>query len=117
MSAPTSGGARGPAHSSPAPAKAESKPEPEVKAKDSGALERAQEKAPNLTAAFVAKYEIDDDELAAIADGLTPPPPFVKDGSDSELHRTDGGWMSTHKGMTGDEPVKSFDPRFPDVDV
>lgn len=70
----------------------------------SAALGRAQEKAPKLTAEFVDKHGLTDDDLDAIAVGLVSPPPVLDpDDGSTELHRTDGGWQVTPKGSTPED--------------
>jgi hypothetical protein len=58
-------------------------------------LDAAQEKAPSLTAEFVAEHEISDDELAQIARGELSPPPFNGREPSTKLTRTPGTWMWT----------------------
>lgn len=71
---------------------------PEV-ADDRPVLERAQVKAPNLTAAFVKAYGLDDDVLEGIARGEIPPPPTIGPEHTSDLYLTPGGWQQTAPGV------------------
>jgi hypothetical protein len=63
-------------------------------------LAAAQAKAPNLTAEFVSAYEITDQMLADIANGLTPPPPAIGPAHTSDLYLTPGGWVQTAPGVS-----------------
>jgi len=117
MSAPTGGGARSSGHATPPRAEARHPEMPEVAATPahrSDALQRAQIKAPRLTAEFVARYRLDDDYLSDVADGLIPAPPYVADGGDNELHLTPGGWVITRRGALHEPGNGSTDPRFPE---
>lgn len=80
-------------------AAAEKPAEPVEAKKEPSLLERAQEKAPNLTAEFVKQYELDDEYLEKIARGEEPPPPTVGPAHTVDLHRTDGGWQITPVGV------------------
>ena len=62
-------------------------------------LSRAQLRAPSLTAEFVDKYELTDQDLEDIASGLVPPPPYNGPIFATELHRTPGGWVSGPLGV------------------
>jgi hypothetical protein len=63
-------------------------------------LAAAQAKAPSLTAELVKNYKLTDEDLAAIARGEVPPPPYNgPDFSGTDLHRTPGGWQVTHAGQ------------------
>ena len=69
-------------------------------------LERAQVRAPNLTKEFVTAHDLDDDYLEGIAAGLIPPPPYVGPEPTVDLHRTDGGWQITPKGVKPEDVGK-----------
>ena len=56
-------------------------------------LKAAQAKAPNLTKDFVKEHKITDDELAQIARGELSPPPTVGPIKNTQLTRTEGGWV------------------------
>ena len=79
---------------------------PAAKAKEPSLLERAQVRAPNLTKEFVSEHDLDDDYLEGIAAGLIPPPPYVGPEPTVDLHRTDGGWQITPKGVKPEDVGK-----------
>lgn len=71
----------------------------EQPAKDDDLLARAQLKAPSLTAEFVDKHNLSDEDLEDIASGLVPPPPYNGPIYATELHRTPGGWVNGPLGV------------------
>jgi hypothetical protein len=84
-------------------------PKKAAAAEDSGEdlLAAAKVKAPNLSADFVAKYNLDDEYLRKVARGEEPPPPYNgPDFSATDLHYTDGGWQSTAAGVAPEDVGK-----------
>lgn len=62
-------------------------------------FKRAQLRAPSLTQEFVDAYDLSDEVLAGIADGLVPPPPAIGPIHTSDLYLTPGGWQQTPIGV------------------
>jgi hypothetical protein len=62
-------------------------------------LAAAQAKAPHITRAFLAAHDLDDEYLALLARGEESPPPYIGPTPVVDLHRTDGGWQITPKGV------------------
>ena len=69
-------------------------------------LERAQDKAPHLDQEFVDKHKLDDDYLERVARGEESPPPYNGPVFTTDLHRTDGGWQITPKGVKPEDVGK-----------
>ena len=68
-------------------------------AKKDDLLEAAQVKARHVTREFLAEHGLDDEYLAKLARGEEPPPPYTGPEPVVDLHRTDGGWQITPKGV------------------
>jgi hypothetical protein len=56
-------------------------------------------KAPHLDEAFARRFNLDEDYLVSVANGSTPPPPWVPENDLTELHFTGGSWSVTGKGV------------------
>lgn len=63
-------------------------------------LERAQAKAPSLTAEFCDKHGLTDEYLEGVASGLIPPPPTVGPNPGSDLHFINGMWVNVPSGVS-----------------
>jgi hypothetical protein len=87
-------------------AEAAKEAEPAKPEKERSALERAQDKAPHLDQEFVNKHELDDDYLERVARGEESPPPYNGPVYVTDLHRTDGGWQLTPKGVKPEDVGK-----------
>jgi hypothetical protein len=73
---------------------------------DSDLLAAAQEKAPNLTAEFVQKHGLTDEDLAKFARGELSPPPTVGPEHTVDLHYINGGWQITPVGVKPEDAGK-----------
>ena len=62
-------------------------------------LAAAQAKAPSLTREFVTKMGMTDQQLADIANGLTPPPPTPGPLHTADMYMTPGGFQQTPPGV------------------
>lgn len=62
-------------------------------------LEAAQRMAPHVDRAFLKDHGLDDEFLEKLARGEEPPPPYTGPEPTVDLHRTDGGWQITPKGV------------------
>lgn len=86
---------------------ADIKPKPDQASEEKGdLLARAQEKAPNLTAEFVKKHRITDEDLEKFARGELSPPPTVGPEHTVDLHRVNGGWQITPVGVKPEDVGK-----------
>jgi hypothetical protein len=80
--------------------------EPREAEPERSVLERAQDKAPHLDQEFVNKHKLDDDYLERVARGEESPPPYNGPVYVTDLHRTDGGWQLTPKGVKPEDVGK-----------
>ena len=62
-------------------------------------LAAAQAKAPSLTREFVDKMGLTEENLAAIANGMVPPPPTPGPIYTADMYRTPGGYQQTPPGV------------------
>jgi len=86
--------------------KAPAKPA-EAPAKPDDLLAAAQKQAPHVDREFLAAHDLDDDYLAKLARGEEPPPPYTGPNPVVDLHRTDGGWQITPKGVKPEDVGKA----------
>jgi hypothetical protein len=69
-------------------------------------LAAAQKMAPHVDRAFLAEHGLDDTYLEKLARGEEPPPPYTGPVPVVDLHRTDGGWQITPKGVKPEDVGK-----------
>ncbi len=69
-------------------------------------LEAAKLKAPHISREFLAEHGLDDDYLERLARGEESPPPYTGPSHTVDLHRTDGGWQITPKGVAPEDVGK-----------
>ncbi len=69
-------------------------------------LDAAKLKAPHITREFLAEHGLDDAYLERLARGEEPPPPYTGPVHGVDLHRTDGGWQITPKGVKPEDVGK-----------
>lgn len=81
-------------------------PKPSEAKTNSKLLAAAQEKAPNLTAEFVQKHGLTDEDLEKFARGELSPPPTVGPEHTVDLHYVNGGWQITPVGVKPEDVGK-----------
>ena len=70
-------------------------------------LAAAQEKAPSLTAEFVQKHGLTDEDLEKFARGELSPPPTAGPEHTADLHYVNGGWQQTPVGVKPEDVGKN----------
>jgi len=61
-------------------------------------------KAPHLDKAFADRFNLPEEYLVAVANGSTPPPPWVPENDLTELHFAGGSWSVVGKGVNPTAP-------------
>ena len=56
-------------------------------------------KAPHLDEAFAQRFGLSEEYLISVAQGGTPPPPWVPENDLTELHYLGGSWSIVGKGV------------------
>ncbi len=82
-------------------------PAADAPAKKDDLLDAAQKMAPHVDRAFLKEHGLDDEYLEKLARGEEPPPPYTGPDPVVDLHRTDGGWQITPKGVKPEDVGKN----------